>query len=172
MKNYKTFLLLLLTPFFLSTIHNKKRKNNAEVAGKWSGTVSFLEKRTGAEAFISEWRMDATIINDTGTVIHSSKYSDSQGSGRCTNQGKTQLEVGIDEEKNTYSIMVYVPGCYGTQTRGGVTTPYPVTDETAITVDNQTIGSNRNSLSGRTHKIEQVGDLQITTIYDWTLTKR
>ena len=94
------------------------------------------------------------------------------GSGQCTNQGKTQLEVGIDEEKNTYSIMVYVPGCYGTQTRGGVTTPYPVTDETAITVDNQTIGSNRNSLSGRTHKIEQVGDLQITTIYDWTLTKR
>jgi hypothetical protein len=61
---------------------------------------------------------------------------------------------------------------HGTQSRGGVTTPYPVTDETAITIDNQTLGNNRNSLSGRIHKIEQVGDLQITTIYDWTLTKR
>jgi hypothetical protein len=52
------------------------------------------------------------------------------------------------------------------------TPPYPVTDETAITINNQPLGSYRNSLSGRIHKTEQVGDLQITTIYDWTLVKR
>ena len=169
MRNYKVTILWLSVSFFI--LGNTSDVAIFTNAGKWSGTVSFFEKRIGSEAFISEWHMDATITNDTGTVIHTSKYSDSHGSGSCRNQGKTELEVGIDDEKNTYSINVNVPGCNGTQTRDGVDSPYPITDETAITINDQPL-SNRNILSGRTSKTDLLSGLEITTIYTWHLTRR
>ncbi len=168
MRNYKQIITLLIPAFFILG-NSKNVKSDYE--SKWSGTVSFFEKRTGSEGFISEWHMDATITNDTGSVTHSSKYSDAHGYGQCRNNGKTELEVGIDDEKHSYSISVNVPGCNGTQTRNGVESPYPVTDETAITINDQPLRTS-NTLSGRTSKTDLLNGLEIITIYTWHLTRR
>ena len=114
--------------------------------------------------------MNAIITNDTGTAYHTSTWSSDKGSGSCNNQGKSELDVGIDDEKRTYGILAHVPGCIGTQTINGVESVYPVTDETGIAINNQPLGTNRNVLSGRTVTTDRPDDVTtITTIYEWNL---
>ena len=167
MNNSKILLSFLIPLFFFSSFRSKK----ICLEGKWSGTVSFLENKTGTEGLVSEWRMDATLTNDTGRAVHFSNVTSMHGWSRCRTTAKTELELGIDDETNTYSISVNVPGCYGTQVYKGISSDYAVSDETAIVINNRPMGANRNTLSGRLTETHTTEFGSTTTTYEWNLTK-
>lgn len=166
----KLFILPLLLPA-LSGSHQPEKKSGPAEA-KWSGTVSFQVTTHNRDGGSSIWKMDATIHNDTGTATHSSRFQRPNASGSCFNQAKTELEVGIDEERGEYSIFVAVPGCYGRQVDYGVEKDYATTDETGISIDHQRLGSNHNVLSGIIR--DSTGDGEgssSVTIYTWNLSR-
>ena len=147
MKKYKTYFAVP----FLALIIIGALKYEAKSQDKWSGTVSWHRKITGTDQgngpYFSEWRMDATITNDTGTVVQTfvSEHPTS-GSCQCTKINHTDLEVGVDEE--AYAIFVPAEGCYGTCTDHGVTKEFGVSDETGIAINQQPTGRNPKHLSG------------------------
>lgn len=173
MKKYNLFFLLLI-PFFFIQSSSVKTTKIFEDDGLWTGTVSFLEKQTGKEIKISEWRMEAKIVNNKATAVHSFKFSDvNNNTSDCKNEEETELELGIDYDLGTYGITVPMPGCYGKQISGGSTTDFAKTDETAISIDNQKLGKDPNILEGTiTEKSgsESDGTLTVTT-YTWHLVR-
>jgi len=172
MKNYK-FLLVVLIPcmFMQSSFINKKTVQEDDSI--WTGTVTFLEKQTGKEIVISEWKMEAKIVNNKGTAIHSFHFKAQDGTiSDCKNEEETELSVGIDEEEKKYSIEVPMPGCYGKQTAGGTTSDFAKTDETAISINDQPL-KDPNVLSGTITErsgSEENGSLTTTT-YTWHLVR-
>ena len=172
MKNCKLILPLFIAPFFLSSSIKQNKKTNTIDEEKWSGTVSFYEKRTGPEIVISEWRMDATITDNTGTASNKKKSETTPGDkGECNGQGKSELDVGIDLETKTYSISASIPDCNGlTITAAG--REYEFVQDGSIFITDQPLGNNRNVLSG--NLILKDGPFangaMTETIYSWHLT--
>jgi hypothetical protein len=173
---YKYTPVLLLFIPLLRNIHAfRERKNEIHLEDKWTGTVSFFEKKSGGEIGISEWKMEATITNGTGTAVHTSMTRSPYGDHSfCRTSAKTELDLGIDDEAGEYSINVPVPGCYGTVTdRYGKTDSMAVTDETAIIIDHQKLPKNRSVLSGMKKTIDgpDAGGVTTVTTYEWNLKK-
>lgn len=173
MKNRKLLLLLFLLPLFITAAFMKD-SHSYVYAGKYSGTVSFLRKTTGGHTVFFEWRMEATIEEGEGTVVHSYESENDEGvTAKCKNEAETELQLGIDKEAKKYSIWVDVPGCYGTKIDHGVQSDFGATDETAITINNQPLPDDPKFLTGRLiTKDTNPGDGSVTTeTYDWTLEK-
>lgn len=164
-------MLLLLSFLFIQS--SPVPKNTFEDDGIWTGTVSFLEKKTGKEIVISEWKMEAKITNNKGAAVHSFHYKNQNGNvSDCSTEDKTELSIGIDYEEAKYSIEVLVPGCYGKQTSNGNTVDFAQSDETAIQIDDQPL-KDQNVLSGTiTNKTgpDENGNATTTT-YKWHLVR-
>lgn len=172
MKKYHFFLLLLIPSLFIqSTTKNNIHSENEE--GIWTGTVGFIEKQTGNNIEISEWKMEATITNNKGTARHSFQFKDKNGATSvCKNQEETELSVGIDFETKKYSIEVPMPGCYGETYSGGKSSDFAKTDETAISINDQPL-KDPNLLEGTINEesgVDENGNSRIT-IYKWRLEK-
>src|SRR6185503_5646421 len=104
MKKYK-LLWVLFIPFFFIQSRSINTIDLMEDESIWTGTVTFLEKQTGKEIVISEWKMEAKIVNNKGTAVHSFHFKSVDGSiTDCKNEEQTELSVGIDEEEKKYSI--------------------------------------------------------------------
>lgn len=159
--------------FFVLAISWQENKFHSPSEGSWSGDVQFTEIRIGRKITVYQHHMVAIITNDSGTATHSltidiqDKYSLT-----CNGQGSSYLEVGVDEEDNTYSIFASVPGCRGTRTSAAGNVELTGEDETGITVPNQPLRGSRNSLTGSFIKTDTTTDYTITTTtYRWNLTK-
>ncbi len=172
MKHYRLFLLFPISFFFIQSSTTSKN-NNEDDDGIWTGTVSFIEKQTGKEIEISEWKMEAKIVNNKATAVHSFKFRDKNDNiSDCKNEEQTDLEIGIDYDAGIYGITVPMPGCYGKQISGGNTTDFAKTDETAISINDQLL-KDPNILEGTiTEKSgsEENGSVTITT-YKWYLVR-
>jgi len=155
----KNKLLLLLLSVFIMMAFTPK-DFGGRVQNKWTGFVSFFEKKTGPDIVISEWKMDATINDDVCNVIHSFIFENLRGDTiKCRSEEETELEVGFDEEKRKYYIAVRVPGCSG------------ISDETEIIVNDQPIPNDRKLLAGQIvlrDGPDSNGDASRTT-YSWHL---
>src|SRR5688572_17633440 len=168
MKKANITLILFMSFLFLSSKQKRDTSNSGET--KWSGTVSFIEKRTGPGIIISEWRMDATITNDTGTATNKKKTETIVGDkSECDGQDKSELDVGIDLEAKTYAISVSIPDCNGrTITAGG--SEYEFVQDGAIFINDQRFGTNYNVLSGNLTLIDSFANgSKVVTTYTWNL---
>src|SRR5436190_13199514 len=106
MKMYKIISILFTSFCFIQTIIGQNNTNIDE-DGIWTGTVSFLEKQTGKEIIISEWRMDAKITNNQAATVYSFKFKDAANNTTdCKVEDKAELEAGIDYDAGKYSITV------------------------------------------------------------------
>ena len=172
MKKYR-FLLLFLISFFLIQSSTVSKNDFEEDEGIWSGTVSFIEKQTGKEIVISEWKMEAKITSNKGKAIHSFHSKVLNGAvSDCKTEDETELGVDIDYEINKYSIEVPMPGCYGQTISEGRNTDFAQTDATAITIDNQTL-KDPNVLEGTIAEKNGGGNNEVTTTttYTWKLVR-
>ena len=157
-------------PVFLSSAVKQSKKPTKAIKGKWSGKVSFYETLTGGSVTY-EWRMDATITNDTGTVIHSFNSLSKEGCTEdCSTGGPTELELDIDMETKEYGIRVPVQSCSGTSLCKGYTRKFVHTDETAILIEGQPVKS-ENSVSGTTTETYSAKGSTTITKYSWSLKK-
>ncbi len=160
-----------LIVFFVLSISWHENKLHFSSQESWSGNVQFTEIRVGRKITVYQHHMVAIITNDTGTATHSltvdiqDKYS-----ATCNGAGSSYLEVGIDEEDNTYSIFASIPGCRGTRTSAAGNVEIAGEDETGISVPKQPWNGNRNSLQGTFTKRDTTIDYTITTTtYVWNL---
>ncbi len=173
MKTYKIISLLFISLFSIQS--NTIGQNNSEDDdGIWTGTVTFLEKQTGKEIIISEWRMDAKISNNITAVIHSFTFKSTNGTtSDCKTEDKGELEVDIDYETGKYSIKVPMPGCYGKTISNGSTSDFSKTDETAIMINDQPL-KDPNILEGILTEKTGGGDNEngTTTTYKWRLERK
>ena len=168
MKRYSAMIALL---FFLP---GTWPKNVIHIYSEdsWSGDVQFSEIRIGPGIVVHQWKMGALISNDTGTATHSliaeieNKYKVT-----CNGQGSSYLEVGIDEDSSTYSIFASVPGCRGLRVSAAGNVTSTGEDETGITINNQPLGTNRNSLRGTLVSRDTADETITTTTYIWNLRK-
>src|SRR6185503_8190822 len=170
MKKYKILWVLFIPFLFIqsSTINSIDLTGDDDI---WTGTVTFLEKQTGKEIVTSEWKMEAKIVNNKGTAVHSFHFKSQDGSVTdCKNEEETELSVGIDEEEKKYSIEVPMPGCYGKQTAGGTTSDFAKTDETAITINDQPL-KDPNVLSGTITERSGNEESGNVTTYTWHLVR-
>ena len=160
----------LIVPFLLMQRNISSNKPDKD-DGIWTGTVSFIEKQTGREIVISEWKMQATITANKGPAIHSFHFKSLDGAvSDCENKEATELSVGIDFDEKKYSIEVPMPGCYGKQTASGSTTDFAKTDETAISINNQPL-KDPNILEGIiTERSGSEGNETVTT-HKWNLVR-
>lgn len=171
MNNYRSILMAAI-PFLLIHSNSIDKKVFQEDEGIWTGTVTFLEKQTGKETVISEWKMEAKIVNNKGTAVHSFHFKALNGSvSDCKNEEATELSVGIDEEEKKYSIEAPMPGCYGKQTAGSNTTDFAKTDETAISINDQPL-KDLNLLEGTISERSGGNENESsTTTYTWRLVR-
>ncbi len=174
MKKNKLFLPFFTLLVFITTGFRYDNKVNLLEGNKYSGSVSYLKKTVGGHTVFFEWRMEATIEDGEGTVVHSYKSETDDGvTAKCRNEAETELELGIDKEAKKYGITVSVPGCYGTLMDHGVQSDFGATDETAIVINDQPLPDDPKFLTGRLiTRTTNPGDGSITTeTYDWTLEK-
>ncbi len=174
MKHYTGIMVLFAAIFFIAGSSKQKNPALFAIEDKWSGTMSFLEKNSGPGIVIIERRIDASFTNNVGTASHKMKRELVEGDKlECNGEAKSELEVGFDEEKNTYSILAYVPACKGLAISAAGREWETSEEETGIQVDNQPIGINRNNLSGSLILKDSFpdGGRAITT-YTWNLRKR
>jgi len=172
-RNKIVAILFVTTIFVFSGF--KKKSSIVTAEDKWSGTVTFYEKRMGPKIIRSEWWMIGKITKNVGNGLDSSICENTDGEkARCATNEKTELELGIDEQKKEYGITIRIPGCYGTMTdRNGKAESYGLTDETAIVIERQKLGSNPNLLEGRTRTVDgpDANGSESITIYEWNLKK-
>ena len=167
MKKNKHIGLLYIFLLFIQTMSFAQQDDD----GIWSGTVTFLEKQTGKEIVISEWRMEAKITNNKALAIHSFKFKDqNNNTSDCRNTEETELELGIDYETMKYSISVSMPGCYGKQINNGETIDFAKTDETAIVINDQPL-KDVNVLEGTITERNGSGENEVASVttYTWRL---
>ena len=180
MKKYKILLPLFVALFFLATGFIQKNspgipwKNKTADEGTWSGTVSYFNKITGTKIILSEWKMDATINNNTVNATNEYNFANTLGDvAECKGRDTTVQEViSIDYEEKEYYIDVQIPPCRGTATTSGVTEPYGASDETGIVIPKQRLGDNPNVISGTLvlNEPDATGGLSVTT-YKWNLVR-
>src|ERR1700741_728640 len=159
-KNKITGLLFIVAFFILNGF--KENKNALPPAeDKWSGSVTFHEKMTGPTIIRHDWWMIATITNNTGNALDSAIFENTNGGNwGCGSNDQTELELGIEKDKNEYGITVPVPGCNG------------LTDQTAIVINKQRLGSYPNVLSGNLVLRDSSADgTKTITTYTWDLRK-
>ena len=175
MTKYKIIVLLFIAATLLLTGFKVSKKTKTVVEDKWSGTVTFHEKKTGSTIARYDWWMIAIIKNNFGTALDSAIIETIEGDKwRCATGDTTELELGLEEEKGIYGITVHVPGCYGygINKYGERLNGYGLTDETAIVINKQRLGSNRDVLFGNLVQTEHAADgTQTVTTYTWNLKK-
>jgi hypothetical protein len=170
MKN--NFLVAIFPFLFLLIISGKQNKAFTNAGDSWSGSVDFTETRSGPGIAAYQHQMGARITNDTGTATHSLIIElKDKFKVTCSGQGSSFLEVGVDEDANTYSIFVSIPGCQGTRVYTSGNVESTGEDDTGITVPDQPLGANHNSLRGSFMKRDTTGTTIITTIYRWSVYK-
>ena len=174
--NYrKTFLFFFLAGMFFLTGFRKNKEGKMLPEDEWSGMVTFHEKKTGSTIARHDWWMIATIKNNRGIAIDSAIIETTEGDKwRCATGDTTELELGIEEAEGIYGITVRIPGCYGygINKYGERQNGYGLTDETAIVINKQRLGSNRDSLFGNLVQTEHAADgTQTVTTYTWNLKK-
>jgi hypothetical protein len=118
----------------------------AQAAPKWTGFAKFTsisENERGKHL----WKMEANLVNDTGTAMHTYTFSENidgfKDAGSCSGKYKTTISGGYGEDTKLYGFWIPIPQCKGSSERGVWTGE----EETAINVENQT-GSNPNVMSG------------------------
>ena len=142
---------------------------------KWSGRISFTEVRTGTDIVRYKWLMEAKLIDNLGTAIHSFRFENNLGHwDTCHGEEKTELFVDFDPALNEYNISASIPFCNGNQWDGG-TVQKSGQAETMFLVERQHRGNNPDSLIGRI--IERTGPegvYQTVTVqtWEWKLGKR
>lgn len=152
---YATVCVMLL---FIITLPNDLI---AQSSPKWTGFARFTSIKKD-EHGISTWKMEANLVNDTGTATHSYSFSynekDRKDAGSCSVVGKTIMSGGYGEGTKFYGFWIGVPDCLGVSEKG-----HPLGMEaTAIVVDGQT-GDNPNIMSGsKVDKMENLG-----TVWTW-----
>ncbi|MGZ8558090.1 MAG: hypothetical protein ACXWWC_07155 [Chitinophagaceae bacterium] len=181
MKKYKILLPLFITLFFLATGFIQKNnhripwKNKTADEDTWSGTVSYFNKITGPKIILSEWKMDATINNNTVTATNEFNFANTLGDvAECKGRDTTVQEViSIDYEEKEYYIDVQIPPCRGTATTSGVTEPYGATDETGIVVSKQKLKTTPDIISDSLILRDgpDGGGNRGVTIYKWNLVR-
>jgi hypothetical protein len=119
---------------------------NAQAAPKWTGFARFTsitENERGKHA----WKMEANLVNDTGTATNTYNFSENidglKDAGSCSGEYKTTMSGGYSEGTKFYGFWIPIPQCKGTSERG----VWKGEEETAINVENQT-GDNPNVMSG------------------------
>jgi len=175
MTKYKIIILLFIAATLLLTGFKVSKKTKTVVEDKWSGTVTFHEKRTGSTLARHDWWMTATITNNVGYALDSAIIENTEGDKwRCATKDTTELELGIEEDKNEYGITVPVPGCYGYSITkyGERLDGYGLTDQTAIVINRQRLGPNHDILKGNLVLTDNSPDGSRTvTTYTWDLKK-
>ena len=171
----KNFSFLFLIAVFLLTGLKKSTTIKKLTDDKWSGTVTFHEKKTGSTIARHDWWMIAKITHNLGNALDSAIIENTDGDKwRCATGGKTELELDINENKNEYGITVPVPGCYGYSITkyGERLDGYGLTDETAIVINKQRLGTNPDVLFGNLVLSDFSADGSRTvTTYTWDLKK-
>ena len=174
MNNHKIVALSFITSLFLFNSLNKNKTPIKSVEDKWTGTVTFHEKKTGSTLTRSDWWMIATIKDNVGNALDSAIIESTEGDKwRCATSDTTELEVDIEPDKMEYGITVPVPGCYGYSIdKSGVRLDgYGLTDQTAIVINKQRL-TNTNLLIGNIVWTENSPDGSRTvTTYTWNLKK-
>jgi hypothetical protein len=170
MKKKSRILLLFIAAVFLLYGFKKRIIDAVEPDEIWSGTVSFVQKQTGAMIVTSEWKMEATITSNKANAIHSFHSNLINGDiSDCKTTSETELSVGIDYNEKMYSIEVPMPGCYGKQTSGDRTVDFAQSDETAIRINDQPL-KDPNVLEGTLTEKEGAEESGGTiTTYTWHL---
>jgi len=175
MKFQITVLIFIVSIFGLTGFKKQSWKKRVSSEDKWSGTVNFHEKKMGPTLVRHDWWMTATLVGNSGEAMDTAYIENTDGDKwHCRTVAKTELELGIDEEKGKYGITVAVPGCYGVSIdRYGVVYPgYGLTDETAIVINDQRLGTNHNVLSGSIVLRDSFPDgSRAITTYTWNLKK-
>jgi hypothetical protein len=175
MRNYKIILRVFISAIFLLSGFKERKKVNVHPEDKWSGIVTFHEKKTGPKIIRSDWWMIATINNNVGNALDSSVFENTDGDkARCAKREKTELDLGLDEQTREYDITIAVPGCYGTKTdRYGKTDSFGLCDETAIIIERQKQGADHNVLSGQITIVDgpDANGNKTVTVHEWNLKK-
>ena len=131
-------------------------------------------EKTGPTIARYDWWMIAKITNNFGNALDSAITESTEGDKfRCATSDTTELELGIEEDKNEYGITVRVPGCYGQSiNKYGDVSDGAMTDETAIVINRQQLGSNHDILKGNIVLIDTLPDgTRAVTTYTWDLKK-
>lgn len=205
MKKVKLILLLGFV-FFLIQSHTGNKKLWTQADELWSGEISFVQATfdtingTNAcgwekDTAWSEWRMEATIVNNKGTArsrtahtLRGAGYNNCEkASGAIidtcygTGQDQTELDLGIDEGTKEYGFTVNIPPCTGMglkiSFRNGIAdTPIPSPcgqSDSQISVDKQKLGTNRNVLSGTiVYDTLQAPGSRFVQIWKWRLVRK
>ena len=168
-------LLLFVMIVFLSTGFKKHKPEKQSEESKWTGSVSFHQKRTGSKIVRDDWWMIATISNNRGNGLDSSIYENTDGDkARCATNAATELSLGIDKQTGEYDISVDIPGCYGMKTdRYGKTDSFGLCDETAILIEGQRTDPNTSTLKGTLRVVEgpDASGYTVITTHEWNLKK-
>jgi len=202
MKKY-LFVFSLIIVFFLTQSNTNQKIIAVANEDLWSGNINFSQITYDTvqgthycgwenDTSWSEWRMEAGIINNSGTAKSSSNswkqgsgydscmkvYGAIRDTGYATGNAPTELELDIDGQE--YGFTVDIPACSGkhiTKTyRNFVLDETIVEDagqaESQIRVERQKIGSNPNVLSGiiELHDKHQKG-ADFVQIWKWNLKK-
>jgi hypothetical protein len=153
----------------------KKKFHQKKTEAKWSGTITFHQKKTGLKIVRDEWWMIATITNNFGNGLDSSIFQNTDGDkARCATNGKTELSLGLDEQTGDYDMSVDIPGCYGLKTdRYGKTDSFGLCDETAIVIERQRTSPNPNALKGTIRVVDgpDASGYTVITTHEWDLKK-
>jgi hypothetical protein len=118
----------------------------AQAAPKWTGFArytSITENERGKHT----WKMEANVVNDTGTATNTYSYTENidglTDKGSCSGSYTTTMSGGYGEGTKLYGFWIPIPACKGSSERGVWTGE----EETAINIENQT-GDNPNVMSG------------------------
>ena len=130
-------MLLILLPYKIIT---------AQAAPKWIGFARFTSV-TENESGKHIWKMEANIVNDTGTAIHTYSFTENvdglKDAGSCSGSYKTTMSGGYGEGTKLYGFWIPIPPCTGTSERG----VWKGEEETAINIEGQT-GDDPNVMNG------------------------
>ena len=199
----KNFHLLALIIIFFLTQSNRKEKDLRSIDALWSGKMTFLQITYDtirgthycgweSDTLWSEWRMEASIINNKGTAKSSlNGWKHGKGYDTCmqawgaiidttfaTGTASTELDIGIDGKE--YGFTVDIPSCIG-KTISKRYRNFQLTDtivddasegDSQIRVEGQKIGKDPTTLSGiiELRDTSRAG-YQFVQIWKWNLKK-
>lgn len=142
--------------------------------GQWTGTFRFLQKTTGPTIKLHEWTMQASFFRDIeGTAFQKVESETDEGTCYCHGEGESILELTIDNDTKTYSILAHIPECNGQCITKDGTVTETGQPPTAIHVEDQPLGKSPNMLSGSLVQKEgpyEDGTL-ITTTFTWSFSR-
>jgi hypothetical protein len=137
----------------------------AQSPTRWTGFARFTSVSED-ERGKSVWKMEANIVNDTGTATHSMSFTSNidglKDAGTCFGSYKTTMSGGYGEGTNLYEFWIPIPPCRGTSERG----VWKGEEESAITVE-ALKGDDPNRMSGSI--VEKNGST--TQTWEWNFVR-